>query len=93
MILNNLQLQQIRICVAVSLSNQIAINVFTEGGFRLGNNTTSSLDFSLGGFGNHFMNNYKPFYGYDFLALAGDGYVKADIDLHYQFITKSFLYC
>ena len=82
---------QIRMGAAFSLSKQISFNVFTEGGFRVGNNTSSSLDFSLGGFGNNFINNYKSFYGYDFLSLSGDGYVKADIDLHYQFITNHFL--
>lgn len=76
---------------AVTLLKNVYLNVFTEGGIRVGNNTTPSFDFVLGGYGNNFINNYKPFYGYDFMSIAGDSYVKADIDLHYQFYKKHFL--
>ncbi|MGB0896437.1 MAG: patatin-like phospholipase family protein [Flavobacteriaceae bacterium] len=67
------------------------VNFFSEGGFRLGNNDNSSFDFVLGGYGNNFINNYVPFYGFDFLSIAGDGYVKSDLSLHYQFYKKHFL--
>ena len=76
---------------ATKLLPRIYMNFFSEGGFRLGNNTNSSFDFVLGGYGNNFINNYVSFYGFDFLSLAGDGYVKSDISLHYQFYKKHFL--
>jgi len=75
---------------AVKLLKKLYLNAFTEGGVRIGNNTNSSLDFALGGYGNNFINNYTSFYGYDFLSVAGDGYVKGTIDLHYQFYKKHF---
>jgi NTE family protein len=76
---------------AAKLLPRVYVNLFTEGGFRVGNNTNSSFDFVLGGYGNNFINNYQPFYGFDFLSLAGDGYVKTDVSLHYQFYKKHFL--
>jgi len=76
---------------ATKLFHNIFLNVFTEGGFRVGNNTNSSFDFVIGGYGNNLINNYTPFYGYDFLNIAGDGYVKGNIDIHYQFYKKHFL--
>ncbi len=75
---------------AVKLFENTYLNVFSEGGFRIGNNTNSSFDFAIGGYGNNLINNYTSFYGYDFLSVAGDGYVKGTIDLHYQFYKKHF---
>ena len=76
---------------ATKLLPKVYLNLFTEGGFRIGNNTNPSFDFVLGGYGNNFINNYVPFYGFDFLSIAGDGYVKTDVSLHYQFYKKHFL--
>jgi len=75
---------------ATKLFKNMYLNAFTEGGFRIGNNTNSSFDFAIGGYGNNLINNYTSFYGYDFLSIAGDGYVKGTIDLHYQFYKKHF---
>ena len=76
---------------AIKVLPEIYLNVFTEGGFRVGNNTNPSFDFVIGGYGNNLINNYTSFYGYDFLSVAGDGYVKGNIDIHYQFYKKHFL--
>ena len=80
-----------RMGVAFTLMPKVYFNLFTEGGFRVGNNTMPALDFVLGGFGNDFINNYKSFLGYDFMSLDGDSYVKADFDVHYQFYKKNFV--
>ena len=80
-----------KIGFATKLLPKIYLNLFSEGGFRIGDNTNSSFDFVLGGYGNYFINNYTSFYGFDFLSLAGDGYVKTDVSLHYQFYKKHFL--
>lgn len=76
---------------ATKLFHNVYLNVFSEGGFRIGNNTNSSFDFVIGGYGSNLINNYTSFYGYDFLSIAGDGYVKGNIDIHYQFYKKHFL--
>lgn len=52
-------------------------NLETEGGFKLGTSSVGSFDFVLGGFGNDFINNFIPFFGYDFLSLPGNSFVKA----------------
>lgn len=75
---------------ATKILPKLYLNLFSEGGFRVGNNTNPSFDFVLGGYGNNFINNYSSFYGFDFLSLAGDGYVKSDLDIHYQFYKKHF---
>ena len=43
-----------------------------------------SLDFFLGGYGNKKVNNLVPFYGYDFISITGDSYVKGQFLLDYE---------
>ncbi|WP_010182004.1 patatin-like phospholipase family protein [Aquimarina agarilytica] len=63
-----------------------------EGGVRLGNTTgVNSLDFFLGGFGSKTINNQVSFYGYDFLQLSGESYVKGLVQLDYNFWKKHHL--
>lgn len=67
------------------------LQLSTEGGFRINGGSISGLDFLLGGYGNRYVNNIKPFYGYDFLDIAGDSYVKALFNIDYEFMPKNHL--
>ncbi|MCB0381801.1 MAG: patatin-like phospholipase family protein [Psychroserpens sp.] len=73
---------------AFSFSDKLAFNLKTEGGFKLGENTTNTLDFALGGYGNNFINNFIPFYGYDFISLSGNSYVKTSFTADYEIFKK-----
>ncbi len=73
---------------AFSLSDKFAINLKTAGGFKLGENHTNTLDFALGGYGNDFINNFIPFYGYDFISLTGNSFVKASASADYEIFKK-----
>ena len=68
--------------------NNLSIKLETEGGFKLGVSEVASFDFVLGGFGNDFVNNFVPFFGYDFLSLPGNSYVKGFGRLDYRFAPK-----
>ncbi|MBU2940895.1 patatin-like phospholipase family protein [Lacinutrix sp. C3R15] len=74
---------------AKSFSEKFTVNLSTEGGFKIGENKNRTLDFVIGGYGNTFINNFKSFYGYDFLSLVGNSYVKGVIDLDYEFYKKN----
>jgi NTE family protein len=63
----------------------------TEGGFAIGERSVSYFDFILGGYGFQQVNNFKPFYGYNFLSLAGDSYVKLLITADYEIFKKHHL--
>ena len=76
---------------AFNFLDHFSLNLKTEGGFKIGSKSTKSLDFAIGGFGNDFMNNISGFYGYDFLSLVGDSYVKAELDFDYEIFSKSHL--
>ena len=74
---------------AYSLSKKFSAIVSAEGGFRLGRSEgINALDFFLGGFGSKTINNQIPFYGYDFLRLSGDSYLKGLIQFDYNFLKK-----
>jgi NTE family protein len=68
--------------------NKISVKVQTEGGFTVGENQNHINDFVLGGFGFHRFGFFKQFYGYDFLSLSGDSYVKGSITADYIFQKK-----
>jgi NTE family protein len=60
----------------------------TEIGFAIGRRSISFFDFVLGGYGFVPTNNFKPFFGYDFLSVAGDSYIKQALTIDYEFYKK-----
>ncbi|MCR9227242.1 MAG: patatin-like phospholipase family protein [Flavobacteriaceae bacterium] len=68
--------------------HNISLKLEADAGFKLGTSPVSSFDFILGGFGNDFVNNFVPFFGYDFLSLPGNSYVKGFGRLDYRFAPK-----
>lgn len=77
--------------VAQSITDKFTVVAQTEGGFTIGEETIPFLDFILGGYGFNKTNNFRQFYGYDFLSLSGDSYVKATITLDYEIFKKNHL--
>ncbi len=78
-----------KIGVAIPIIKNLALNIETEGGFKLGTSKVSTFDFVLGGFGASTINNFTPFIGYDFLSLPGNSFVKAYAKLDYEFAAKN----
>lgn len=69
---------------AFSFTNNVSLKTETSGGFKIGENSVSTLDFALGGYANNLINNFYSFYGYDFVDLTGDSFVKATFTLDYE---------
>ena len=76
---------------AFSFTDNLAFKAETHGGFRLGGDSTNSLNFALGGYGRNFINNFFSFYGYDYLEITGDSYVKACFTLDYELFNNHHL--
>ena len=66
-------------------------NLTTQGGFKIGEDTSPYLDFVLGGFGNNLINNFTSFYGYDYLSIPGNSFVKATLTFDYELFKKHHL--
>lgn len=71
--------------------SKFSVLLSSELGFRIGQNELSGLNFFLGGYGNRPINNFRPFYGYDFFSLSANSYIKGLIEVDYNFYTKNHL--
>ncbi|TDQ33089.1 patatin-like phospholipase family protein [Zeaxanthinibacter enoshimensis] len=80
-----------RMGMAFPIVPKLSVNLETEGGFKLGTSSVTALDFVLGGYGASFINNFVPFFGYDYLSLPGNSYVKAYARFDYEFAPKNHL--
>lgn len=76
---------------AQELTHKLVLLTSIDGGFKLGGSDIGSLNFFLGGYGNRKINNFVPLYGYDFLSITGDGYVKLGLELDYNFLNKNHI--
>ena len=71
--------------------DKLSLRLETSAGLKIGNDNTNTLDFFLGGYGNNLVNNFEPFLGYDFINISGDSYIKALLELDYEFIRRHHL--
>ncbi len=63
----------------------------TQAGLAIGPQSVPFLNFVLGGYGFEGVNNFKHFYGYDFLSLIGDSFIKTTATFDYEFIKKNHI--
>ena len=75
--------------IAYTIKNKLTLKLQAEGGFFVGENIISYLDFALGGYGFTSINNFRPFLGYNFVALSGNSYVKSTGVLDYELFRKN----
>lgn len=85
---NEFSIAKADIGYAFKFNDKLSMNIFTQGGFKIGDNGTQTLDFALGGYGNNFINNFISFYGYDYVSLTGDSFVKGTLSLDYELFKK-----
>lgn len=64
----------------------------TEGGFKVGDDSTRAFDFFLGGFGFRQTGNLMPFVGLEPMSFRGDTYLKADLRLDYELFANNHLF-
>ncbi|RIA08402.1 NTE family protein [Flavobacteriaceae bacterium MAR_2010_72] len=73
---------------ALSFSEKFSVNIQSQGGFKVGDDSTNSLNFALGGYANNFINNFTSLYGYDYVSLTGNSFVKGTLSLDYEIFKK-----
>ncbi|UQD55442.1 patatin-like phospholipase family protein [Flavobacterium sp. K5-23] len=76
---------------ATKIFNKTTLLVQTEAGFSIGPDSVSFFNFVLGGYGYNQINNFRHFYGYDYLSLAGNSYIKSTITVDYEIYKKNHL--
>nr|WP_315159454.1 patatin-like phospholipase family protein [uncultured Flavobacterium sp.] len=75
--------------VAFKVIPKLVFKFQTDAGVSIGEKSVPFFDFVLGGYGFAPVNNFKPFYGYDFLSIGGDSYIKTAGTLDYEFYKKN----
>ncbi len=76
---------------ATTLYKKLRFKAQSEGGFVIGEDSVHFFDFVLGGYGFNTINNFKHFYGYDFLSIAADSYIKSCFTLDYEIYKKNHI--
>lgn len=77
------------IALAKTLFRKATIKIGADAGFNIGSDSVPFFDFILGGYGYNKINNFNYFYGYDFLSIAGNSFIKTDITLDYEIFKKN----
>ena len=75
--------------VAAKLFKNATIKFQTDAGFSFGQESVSFFNFILGGYGYNPLNNFKYLYGYDYLSVAGNSYIKSTGTIDYEFLKKN----
>ncbi len=76
---------------AFSVSNSLTFKFQGDAGLPIGNDGIPFFNFVLGGYGYNSINNFKPFFGYDFVSVAANSFIKASGTIDYVFLKKNHL--
>jgi NTE family protein len=77
--------------VAFKLFRSGSIKIQTEAGFAIGSKSVPFFNFILGGYGYNVFNNFSHFYGYDFLSMGGNSYIKSTVTFDYEIFKNNHL--
>ncbi len=88
---NPFSIAKAEVGIAKTIFKKTSIKFQTEAGFSIGENSVPFFDFVLGGYGYNPINNFKPFYGYDFLSIGGNSYLKSSGTIDYEILKKQHI--
>lgn len=71
--------------------DKVSVEAKAEIGATLGSESTSFLQYFFGGYGFQSVYNVKQFYGYDFLSVFDDSYIKVLFRVDYEVFNKHHL--
>lgn len=75
--------------VAATLFKNATVKFQTDAGFSFGQESVAFFNFILGGYGYNPLNNFKYLYGYDYLSVAANSYIKSTATVDYEFLKKN----
>ncbi|MFD1293168.1 patatin-like phospholipase family protein [Lutibacter holmesii] len=77
--------------MALTTFDSLTFQLFSKAGITVGENENRTLDYNVGGYGKNFINNFIPFYGYDFAELEGNGFLLSGLTARYEFVKKNYI--
>lgn len=78
------------ISVVKTFFHSFTFKLITEAGTTIGPRSVPFFDFVLGGYGFYQFSNFKPFYGYNFLSLSGNSFIKTDLTVSYEIYKRNY---
>ena len=86
---NNFTIIKGEVGTAKTLARNLTVELQAETGFAIGENDVPTFDFILGGYGYQNTHTFRHFFGYDFLSISGNSYLKGEATLDYEFLRKN----
>ncbi|NLP57810.1 patatin-like phospholipase family protein [Lutibacter sp. B1] len=80
-----------KVGLAHTFFNKLTTHIVSEAGITIGDNENRALDYNIGGYGENYINNFIPFYGYDFAEMTENSFLRTGITLRYEFLPKNYL--
>ena len=77
--------------VAATLFNNATLKFQTDAGFSFGQESVPFFNFILGGYGYNTLNGFKYLYGYDYLSMVANSYIKTTGTIDYEFYKKNHI--
>ena len=75
--------------IAHTFFKKLTVKLQAEGGFAIGEKSVPFFDFMLGGYGFNPAINLRPFYGFDFLSISGDSYIKSTATADWEIFKRN----
>ena len=88
---SNFSISKTDLGIAIAPIKNFSVVFKNEIGFKIGHSTLPYFDFALGGTGFKDSANIIPFYGYDFLSIIGNSYIKSSGTFDYEFYKKNHI--
>ncbi|NOR27711.1 MAG: patatin [Lutibacter sp.] len=76
--------------VAHTFFNKLTTHFNSEAGITIGDNDNRVLDYNVGGYGENYINNFTPLFGYDFAELSANSFLKSALTIRYEFLPKNY---
>lgn len=88
---NQFSITKGEISFAYTLFKNFTMKVQTEAGFKIGNKSVDFFNFVLGGYGYNTINYFKHFYGYDYLSVSANSFIKSNFTFDYELFKKNHI--
>jgi NTE family protein len=71
--------------------DKLTAHFTSEAGITIGDNNNEILSYSLGGYGENYINTFIPHYGYEFASLSGNAFLRSTLKMRYEFTENHYL--
>ena len=77
--------------IAKTIFKNTTVKLQAEAGASIGSKTLPYFDYILGGYGFNNTNNFRYFYGYDYLSISANSYLETTLTFDFEIFRKNHL--